>query len=358
MSFIRLYLILSKIYMYLSQNVRTLPPLHTFLELTYRCNLRCRFCQFIEILEKQKPHILKKAESSTIEIKDAIDQIPRSTLITLTGGEPFLRKDLYEIVKYACRRHKVHIITNGSLINDEIAGKLTDLKVRNRLCNGLFWISVSIQGCETIHDAITRIPGSYKQSVKGIEILNRHQKGSFPKINLQTVIGSSNIDQLTHIVELANNLNIGVCNFIVQNTGDHFDRGFANIQNGQANNAGTQLCEIEEDVLKKSIYAADKRARELNVKIKYQMGSMHNLIDSYIGKLKTDDFFCFAPWTTLIISADGGIRSCFNNYYGNVKSHFLSDIWLGEKFRTFRGLLQRKGSFPECSGCCMLYPKK
>lgn len=365
MNFVKMYFLLSKYYMLFSQHITILPPLHVFLELTYRCNLRCEFCQFIDILENHKPDELLKSESSTKDVKNVIDQIPRTALITLTGGEPLLRRDFFEIVEYACRRHKVHIITNGTLIHDEMAERLMALKVSNRFSSGLFWISVSIQGDESVHNSITRVHRSYVQTVTGIKTLMRYRRGKFPKINLQTVIRSENIHCLCHIIELSHQLDIGIWNLIVQNSGDHFDRGFVRSQKSRIsnsakafNNTCTKALESAWDGLEDVIRAVDNGARESNIRLKYQMGSMQNLIDFHSGKLKTDSLFCFAPWTTLIISADGAVRSCFNTCHGNINSQSLKQMWHGDKFQKFREALKKRGIFSDCSACCMLHAKK
>ena len=65
---------------------RAFPPAHVFFEVTYRCNLRCDMCHFLEIIEDTENNKTYKKELSTEQIKHAIRSLPRSTLITFTGG--------------------------------------------------------------------------------------------------------------------------------------------------------------------------------------------------------------------------------------------------------------------------------
>jgi len=124
------------------------------ISITDRCNLRCRFCQFLEILEQKSPATLLETEGSLEQIRGIIDQVPPHTLITLSGGEPLLRQDFCDIAAYACRRHKVHIITNGILMDEAITLRLMELPIRNPLNDGLFWISFSLEGDRETHDRL------------------------------------------------------------------------------------------------------------------------------------------------------------------------------------------------------------
>ena len=89
-------------------------PFRYFLELTYRCNLACPYCY----VGKER----NKNELTTEEWKNVIDQIPFYGIVTLVGGEPLIRKDFVEILKYVSRKvwGKVHVVSNGILITDEI----------------------------------------------------------------------------------------------------------------------------------------------------------------------------------------------------------------------------------------------
>ncbi|MCH8157498.1 MAG: radical SAM protein, partial [Nitrospinae bacterium] len=94
------------------------PPVHAFFEVTYRCNLRCDMCHFLEIIEDTEKNKTYQKELSTAEVKRAIASLPRSTLITFTGGEAFMKADFMEILEYAADGHKVHIITNGTSLSE------------------------------------------------------------------------------------------------------------------------------------------------------------------------------------------------------------------------------------------------
>lgn len=331
-------------------------PIHTFLELTYRCNLRCRFCQFLRILENQAPATLREAECTLSEIKAIIDQVPSHTLITLTGGEPLLRQDFCEIAKYACLRHKVHVITNGTLMDEAVTRRLIELRMKHFFNDGLLWISFSLEGDRKTHDRLTGVCGSFDMTVAGISRLLNGRMSRYPYVNLQTVVNSINVTSLGSVVEAASDLGIGLCNFIAENLGNHFNR---------EDRCGTcdwtsrpSMPRIDQSLLNENLDVADMRARELGVRIRYPMGGRNQLVDYYAGRLKAADFLCYAPWTTIVICADGKVRSCFGHSFGSLKVQRLREIWRGKKMQVFRSRLLKAGTFPGCIGCCMLQPRQ
>ena len=98
-------------------------PFRYFLELTYRCNLACPYCYVGKDRNKQ--------ELTLEDWKKVIDQLPFYSIATLVGGEPLLRKDFIDILAYTSKKimNKVHVVSNGILINDEIMDAKNKLKI-------------------------------------------------------------------------------------------------------------------------------------------------------------------------------------------------------------------------------------
>ena len=100
-------------------------PLRVMFELTYRCNFHCQHCYVPQDYRD------KKGELETREVFDILDQLKDIGCFYLgfTGGEPFVRGDIMDILWYAKRRgFEVIIYTNGSLIDERIACELADLR--------------------------------------------------------------------------------------------------------------------------------------------------------------------------------------------------------------------------------------
>jgi len=196
------------------------PPFQVFFEVTYRCNLRCDMCHYLSIIEDTETHKKYKNEMSAEEVKRAIAELPRHTLITFTGGEAFMKSDFMEILKFACSRHKVHVITNGTLLTEQTVEKLLDMRLNSLWGSGFFYLGVSLEGSEALHDRITTIPGSFRKTTEGLErFIKRRQElnSRYPLVHLTSVINRSNVMDLVALYDYANSLEVNVCNFVVDN---------------------------------------------------------------------------------------------------------------------------------------------
>jgi radical SAM protein with 4Fe4S-binding SPASM domain len=136
-------------------------PLSVQLDLTYRCNERCIHCYL-----DHDDH----GEMSTAEIKDLLDQMAEAGVfyLTISGGEILMRRDFFELLAYArARTFCVKLKTNGVLIREKEADRLRSL--------GVEYVQVSIYSHRPeVHDAITKMPGSLAQSIRGMRLLRQH----------------------------------------------------------------------------------------------------------------------------------------------------------------------------------------
>jgi AdoMet-dependent heme synthase len=143
-------------------------PLSVHVDLTMRCNERCVHCYRV---------IEDRPELTTAEVKALLGDLARAGTLYLTfsGGEIFLRPDLFELIAEAKRlRFDLRLKSNALLITDERARRLRELGVRQ--------VDVSIYSVDpAVHDAVTKIPGSLVRSLAAIERLR--EAGVGVKIN-------------------------------------------------------------------------------------------------------------------------------------------------------------------------------
>ncbi len=130
------------------------PALHYYLEVTRRCNLRCQMCQYIKWLRTASGAEQKEGELSTEEWKQVIDQTGRFSLLTFTGGEPWVRSDFLELLEYACARRVTHCISNGVLLNEERAQQCIALAPKGIPHRGLVSLGISLDAPSAVeyHD--------------------------------------------------------------------------------------------------------------------------------------------------------------------------------------------------------------
>jgi heme b synthase len=116
-----------------------------------------------------------------------------SPIIILTGGEPLLREDIFEIADYGNRKGlRMVLATNGTLLTEEMVKKM--------LLSGIRRVSVSIDGRNReSHDAFRGVPGAFDEAMRGIDIL---KKGGM-EFQINTTITQKNLNQIEAILELA-----------------------------------------------------------------------------------------------------------------------------------------------------------
>ena len=162
-----------------------------FIELTRACNLRCTHC-----LNSSGKKM--KNQLNYDEIKNMINDLANCGLqeVRLTGGEPLLFKEIYEIIKL-CKENGLYVSigTNGTLITKEVARKLKEA--------GLDKAVVSIDGNEEIHDKI-RGKNNFKLALNGL--MNLKEVGI--KVRINSVIMKSNMEDIIDFAKKVHTLEI------------------------------------------------------------------------------------------------------------------------------------------------------
>jgi MoaA/NifB/PqqE/SkfB family radical SAM enzyme len=158
-------------------------PIFAHLFVTKRCNLRCKMCNVWET---------KCQEVDTAHMKLIIDRLDRLgiAIIQLTGGEPFLRSDLGEIVRYTAQKGMiVQVSTNGTLPLSCYQKALTmPLKA----------VGVSLHSYQaSAHEKINGLPGSWAKAVRTIRFLQEQGMSVY----VCSVISSINLEETKDIVK-------------------------------------------------------------------------------------------------------------------------------------------------------------
>lgn len=169
-------------------------PILVHFEVTMRCNARCDFCDYWKTDAATKAHELKS-------FADAARYF-NPVMITFTGGEPLLRRDLEEIVAgvaRAVRLRYITVITHGGMLTAERAKSLWDA--------GLNQFNISLDFLDERHDAARGIPGL---SRKIFDTIPRMQALGIDSIRFNTVIKRENLDDIVPLVHRAAELGVGV----------------------------------------------------------------------------------------------------------------------------------------------------
>ncbi len=175
-------------------------------EVTRSCMLACKHCRAAARCEPYE------GELSTDECFRLLDNIASfaKPIIILTGGEPMLRPDIYEIAAHSTSLGLRTVMAPcGALIDDESAAKIRE--------SGITHISISIDGATAeSHDAFRGVPGAFAGSMRGLEAAKR----AGLEFQINTTITQHNLAELPAILDLAIELGAGVFNpFLLVPTG-------------------------------------------------------------------------------------------------------------------------------------------
>ncbi|KAF0117931.1 MAG: radical SAM domain-containing protein [bacterium] len=158
-------------------------------EVTRSCNLSCIHCR---ASAERGPY---PGEFSTEECLRLIDDIVgfSNPVIILTGGEPMMRKDIFEIAEYGTQKGlRMVMAPNGTLIDEENARKM----VRS----GIKRISISLDGATgKSHDNFRQVEGAFQGALRGIE----YAKKTGLEFQINTTVTSTNIKELPNVLDLA-----------------------------------------------------------------------------------------------------------------------------------------------------------
>ena len=255
---------------------RNRPVLLNF-EVTMRCNAKCGFCDYWKT----------PVEAKHREMSDFAEIARRFSpmLVTFTGGEPTLRKDLEEIVRSvrkAVRYTYVQMITHGAMLSLDRAKSLWDA--------GVDQFNISLDYLDERHDVARGIPGL---SAKILDLVPQMKAAGIGSVRFNTVIKNDNLDQIMPIVERAAALGGGV-NFSLYTD---FKNGNGDYLLGQA-----QQRELENVV--KQLLAYKQRKRGVVTNSDYYLEQ----IPRYVRGEMTEP--CRSGSTTIHIDPQGMVRRC------------------------------------------------
>jgi MoaA/NifB/PqqE/SkfB family radical SAM enzyme len=171
---------------------------HCNLQVTYRCNFKCQICDFWK--ETHDP----ATELSLDDIRVIGRKLNRlgTLIISLAGGEPLIREDLYDVITILNQaNHFPVLITNGWFVNETVA--------KDILKAGLQEISVSVDYRDPErHDAQRGCEGAWERAIRALELLNRYRPDRRNRVHMITVLMDDNLEDIEPLIQLARDLGV------------------------------------------------------------------------------------------------------------------------------------------------------
>ena len=287
-------------------------PLTAHLDITWRCNERCVHCYLDHDGE---------GEMSTAEIKDVLTQLADSGtfFLSISGGEPLLRRDCFEILEYARKLgFNVKLKTNAVMIGATQAARLRQL--------GIEQVQISVYShLPEVHDAITKLPGSLRRTLEAIG----HLTAAGVKVSITNMLMKQNATNAKAVMQLAKDMGVA---FTVDPT-------ITPMLNGD-----------------RSITQLSISAEELE-EIFHTEELVGNVGEFCAPVSEADDDFleghsCSAGHTLAYISPFGDVYPCvsFPMPCGNVREKTFREIWYRSDELTELRAVKIK-DLPTCSKC-------
>lgn len=286
-----------------------------FFELTRRCNLRCAHCG------SKCPEYTAGNELSASAFKHIVDRVSESypanqIMFCVTGGEPLLREDWFEICSYISSKGFCWgMTTNGTLIDDNCVQKLTEAGAKT--------VSVSLDGLRDTHEKLRGVEDSFDRAVSGIRLLK--ERGCFQSVQAVTVVSKLNIHELPALYDLICNLGVNSWKLTaVEPMGDAL------------NHREIFLDEHEHISLLTSIMQWRRKA---TIDVTY--GCSHFLPKRYDNTVRKQPFLCGAGTMIASVASNGDILPCLDIdrrekvKQGNVFQDDFIEVW-ENRFDLFR----------------------
>ena len=163
---------------------------HVNLQLLYRCNMRCRICDFWRDGRDGEPELTL---AQVAEISTRLARIGPQ-IVSIGGGEPLLHRDIVGVVRALARHHLPVMITNGWYVTKELAREL--------FAAGACEISVSVDYADAArHDAQRGVAGAHARAMEALEILHASRARPDQRVHMISVIMDDNLDDVEPLLE-------------------------------------------------------------------------------------------------------------------------------------------------------------
>jgi radical SAM protein with 4Fe4S-binding SPASM domain len=293
----------------------THPLTYLFWETTLRCNLACRHCGSV------CGPAAGGDELSTDEIERVFSEIatdfdPSRIVLAVTGGEPLVRPDLFEVLRHATGLgFHWGLVTNGLLVDEPMVARLAEARMGT--------VSVSLDGLGATHDYLRGgRPGLFERVVESVRLMVAAK--AFQVVQVTTCVSDYNLSQLEDLYQLVGEVGVDEWRLLlVSRIGRAKDdpRFFLN---------GAQLKQVLD-------FIVVKRHQPGRPRVLFEEEGFLGL--AYEGEVRDNLFFCPAGVNVGSVLADGAISACPSLprqfVQGNVRQERFRDVW-ENRFEQFR----------------------
>ena len=253
----------------------------------YFCNIRCNHCYTIDQVMHNRNFL------PTQTVKDIIDEAKRlgTEVFYITGGEPLIRRDIWELIQHVTTDRKLILFTNGTLFTEELVEKMA--QVKDRLI-----VQISIEGHNEETNSTLREEGNFEKSMAGLRMVLRR--------GIRVGVSSTPTELTRESVSLLTRL---LCSLEESGRKVEYHHLIMALDEGayledaeqkKLNSAGFV------EILERCVQEANKGKKEFGSSLKI---TNKKIFDACAGNGPKKDL-CGSGYTILGVDAEGNLKSC------------------------------------------------
>jgi MoaA/NifB/PqqE/SkfB family radical SAM enzyme len=297
-------------------------PTTAIIAVTLNCNSRCVMCD-----------IWKNRIRGELAPQEYLTLPPSLTDINITGGEPFLRRDIADIVscmKHAAPKARLLVNTNG-FMTEKIVRDMTAI----RKIDPTFGFRVSIDGMDAAHDAIRRIPGGF---AKAVSTLRRVRDLGFADTGISFTLMDKNVRQLPLVQEFAQTNGFEFSLTVATDSAIYFGSDKHKLRGNRSGALASAL-----DAARRRHY---RSFRPKDVMRGWFVGGLADFVRTGVRPLP-----CDAGAGFFYLDSVGNVYACHIRPWllGNIRTTPIADILREPRYR---------GDVASCNGCWMVCTAK
>lgn len=315
-------------------------PKKIIIEITLRCNLNCEFCMRDQT---------KYQEITFENIKKMVNNFgPSIKNVGLTGGEVFLRKDMFDILDLLSeRKYSIAILTNATLLNEKMVEKLVNYKKMN--------VGISLDGLLENHNNI-RGPKSFQKTLRTIKAIKKRMQ-----VGVTTVITKNNINEISALFKQ-------IAPYI-----DRYTIQFEIFNNKKEIEESAKLLGVKKQKItiwsneqagynysEEAVYQVIKELKILSKKYKIYFNTEPIIAQSYLNDFFNGKILAKQPLCSHLFTARSDSRGNFvfchmlKEEYGSLIDTPLPELWNSKAIKNLRKNLLKEQLPPLCKRCCRL----
>ena len=297
--------------------------------LNERCNLRCQGCHYWRLREYQS----EMPAGQWIAVLSDLKRFLGTYHVNFSGGEPLLRKDLFEILEF-CRDAGIHagLTTSGAILRDNQARQLAQAR--------LFNLNVSLDGASAAtHDAQRGVRGTFAKAMRAIALVREHAAkiGTRVPIVVKPTVTRLNLEEMPTLARLAQSMG---CSVLLQPVSDW-------------GTPETPKLWIEDLGTLRAVIAELVALRQAGCPILSTPTQLEDWVRHFQRRPKaveSGSIACSVGLDTLIIQPSGDLHNCDRwAALGNVREESISRIWSRSRSQRLQSLACTRGCTENCT---------